>query len=170
VKTEGKQSAKPCQIHPRYSSNVFQGTGAARAEVNVSICNYLKHNSSSPDHLPASAYMYIYGNNGIESDTTYPYKEDVEHTGTTLHLSLALTLMILAFQTFIPAPTTDQESLQLTKDTCVFDQGMKRCLETSLLGQVQFQLQCTVHSRRFTSTLMAFTTTQRARSEQHTAF
>ena len=25
--------------------------------------------------------MYILGNDGIESETTYPYKEDVEHTG-----------------------------------------------------------------------------------------
>lgn len=29
----------------------------------------------------ASAYMYIYGNDGIESDATYVYKEDVEHEG-----------------------------------------------------------------------------------------
>lgn len=25
--------------------------------------------------------MYIYGNDGIQNDTTYPYQEDIEHTG-----------------------------------------------------------------------------------------
>jgi C1A family cysteine protease len=29
----------------------------------------------------ASAYMYIYGNDGIQSESTYPYQEGVEHSG-----------------------------------------------------------------------------------------
>jgi hypothetical protein len=65
--------------------NCFQEIGAAREEVNVSISEQFEHKPNPPDRLPASAYMYIYGNNGIESDKTYPYKEDVEHTGITLN-------------------------------------------------------------------------------------
>lgn len=30
---------------------------------------------------PAAFYMYVYGNDGIQNDTTYPFQEDVEHSG-----------------------------------------------------------------------------------------
>ena len=31
---------------------------------------------------PASCFMYIYGNDGIQNDTTYPYQERTAHSGT----------------------------------------------------------------------------------------
>lgn len=54
--------------------------------------------------------MYIYGNDGIESDLTYSYKEGVEHEGRFTISLISLKFNTTSFQGFIHALT-----IKLTK-------------------------------------------------------